>query len=142
VLTPLKVHPQSAILVVRGWVPYAVSPGATVPTGRVTVVGALEPAETTSSLLSGAPGPGAVVNSISPASLVGVLPFDLYSGYLVATSQQPDPDPGLAPVPPPVPSASAWSGLRNALYAIQWVLFAGFGAYMWWRICRDLTQVA
>jgi surfeit locus 1 family protein len=142
VLTPLKVGPHSAILVVRGWVPDATSPGATVPTGRVTVVGALEPAETTSLSLSGAPRPGAVVSTISPASLVNFLPFDLYSGYLVATAQQPATDPGLDPVSPPAPDASAWSGLRNALYAAQWVLFAGFGAYMWWRICRDLTQVA
>jgi len=142
VLTPLKVDRNSAILVVRGWVADATSPGAAVPTGRVTVTGALEPAETTSSLLTGASGPGAVVTSISPASLVGVLPFDLYSGYLVATSQQPDADQDLVPVAPPRPEASAWSGLRNALYASQWVLFAGFGAYMWWRICRDLTQVA
>jgi surfeit locus 1 family protein len=142
VLTPLKVDRHSAILVVRGWVPDATSPGATVPTGRVTVAGALEPAESTSLLVSGAPRPGGVVSSISPASLVGVLPFDLYSGYLVATSQQPSPDWRLVPVSPPTPEASAWSGLRNALYAAQWMLFAGFGAYMWWRICRDLTQVA
>lgn len=142
VLTPLRVDAMSAILVVRGWVPDAAAPGAAVPTGRVTVVGALEPAESTSALLSGEPGPGAVVTSISPAVLVGVLPFDLYSGYLVATSQEPGSDPDLAAVSPPTPESSSWSGLRNALYAVQWGLFAGFGAYMWWRICRDLTQVA
>jgi surfeit locus 1 family protein len=142
VLTPLRVDDESAILVVRGWVPDATSPGAVVPTGRVTVMGALEPAESTSALFSGGPGPGAVVSSISPAVLVGVLPFDLYSGYLVATSQRPAADPELAAVTPPIPDAPSWSGLRNALYAVQWVLFAGFGAYMWWRICRDLTQVA
>jgi surfeit locus 1 family protein len=142
VLTPLRVDGESAILVVRGWVPDAASPGAVVPTGQVTVVGALEPAESTAALVSGGPGPGAVVTSISPAVLVGVLPFDLYSGYLVATSQRPAADPDLAAVTPPTPESSSWSGFRNALYAVQWVLFAGFGAYMWWRICRDLTQVA
>jgi surfeit locus 1 family protein len=142
VLTPLRVDGESAILVVRGWVPDAASAGAVVPTGRVTVVGALEPAESTSALVSGGQGPGAVVTSISPAVLVGVLPFDLYSGYLVATSQRPATNPSLAAVTPPAPESSSWSGLRNALYAVQWVLFAGFGAYMWWRICRDLTQVA
>jgi surfeit locus 1 family protein len=141
VLAPLRIDSGSAILVVRGWVPDATSPAAAVPSGRVTVVGALEPPET-SPLLTREPRPGAVISSISPALLVGVLPFDLYSGYVVATSQQPSADPGLVAVAPPTPDSSPWSGLRNALYAVQWVLFAGFGAYMWWRICQDLTQVA
>jgi surfeit locus 1 family protein len=142
VLTPLRVDSGSAILVVRGWLPDASSPAAAVPTGRVTVVGALEPPESTISPLSGEPRPGAVITSISPALLVGVLPFDLYSGYLVATSQQPPDAPGLVAVAPPTADSSPWSGLRHALYAVQWALFAGFGTYMWWRICRDLTQVA
>ena len=77
VLTPLRVDGESAILVVRGWVPDAASPGAVVPTGRVTVVGALEPAESTTALASGGPGPGAVVTSISPARVTGLLMNEL-----------------------------------------------------------------
>jgi cytochrome oxidase assembly protein ShyY1 len=45
---------------------------------------------------------------------------------------------GAAVVVPPI-SGDAPAGLRlqNASYAVQWVLFAAFVVFFWWRLLRD-----
>ncbi len=121
----------SALLVVRGWQPTAVTPP--VPRGPVTVTGALEPGEQRSTPMSA----GRVVGSIRIPELVQEVPFDLYSGYVLRTRQAPVTEDGLLPVPPPTSTASWTTGLRNLSYAGQWWLFAAFGAFLWWRTCSE-----
>ena len=29
---------------------------------------------------------------------------------------------------------------RNLLYALEWVVFAAFAAFVWWRYVRDVTR--
>ena len=33
-----------------------------------------------------------------------------------------------------------FTALRNLLYAIEWWVFAGFAAFLWWRYVRDVTN--
>jgi len=42
----------------------------------------------------------------------------------------------------PTPDPSRWAGIRNLLYAFQWWLFAGFVAFMWWRVVGDPDTAA
>ena len=40
-----------------------------------------------------------------------------------------------------MPQASFTTGLRNALYALEWWIFSLFALYIWWRAVRDATSV-
>ena len=136
VLTPLRTG-SSAILVVRGWAGHPGEPAAQeVPAGRVTVVGWLQPPEPAAPTAPTArPPDGRVISTVSTASLVAEVPYDLYSGYVVLSEQRPPS--GLPGVPRPVEQVSTSAGWRNLAYAGQWWLFAAFIAFMWWRIARD-----
>ena len=135
VLTPLRTGP-SAILVVRGWAGHPDEPTAReMPSGRVTVIGWLQPPEPAAAAGQGAAPDGRVVSTVSTASLVARVPYDLYSGYVVLAEQQPRSR--LPVVPRPVEQVSNSAGWRNLAYAGQWWLFAAFVAFMWWRIARD-----
>jgi len=134
VVSPLVIDNGSAILVVRGWTPNASAPP--VPTTPVTVTGALQPGEEPG--VDSLPGPNGTVDSIRIPSLVGVMPFDLYSAVLIRTAEQPKPTDGLAPVDTSAPAVPWTDGLRNLAYALQWWVFAAFAVFMWWRVCADV----
>jgi cytochrome oxidase assembly protein ShyY1 len=128
VVTPMITASGSKILIVRG---ASERPSAPAPAGLVSVRGVLQPSQE-----SGAPLDRArITNGIRIASVLESVRGDLYAGYVVLRSSSPAER--LTPVRPPLPAASRWAGVRNLLYAIQWWLFAGFVALMWWRIVRD-----
>ncbi|MEV6008215.1 SURF1 family protein [Streptomyces sp. NPDC051976] len=141
VLTPLRVDGGSALPVVRGWLPgnaSAARPGTVpaAPTGEVTVTGALQFPESAGT--NGVPSSGALpsgqLGMISAASLVNVLPYPVYSGWVTAA----DPAAPLKAVPP---AAAPNSGLdlkafQNLGYTGQWFVFAGFAVFMWFRLVR------
>jgi cytochrome oxidase assembly protein ShyY1 len=133
VVSPLLLESGSAILVVRGWTPGQSAPP--VPTAPVTVTGSLQPGEEpgADSVL----GRDRVVDTIRTPSLVGQLPYDLYSAVLIRTAEEPRQSDGLAPVDPSAPEVSWTDGLRNLAYALQWWVFTAFAVFMWWRICAD-----
>ena len=133
VVSPLLLDTGSAILVVRGWTPEQSAPP--VPSAPVTVTGSLQPGEEpgADSVL----GPDRVVDTIRTPSLVGQLPYDLYSAVLIRTAEEPRPSDGLVPVDPSAPEVPWTDGLRNLAYALQWWVFGAFAAFMWWRICID-----
>ena len=133
VVSPLILETGSAILVVRGWTDREQLPP--VPSAPVTVTGSLEPGEQPGA--DADLGPDRVVDSIRIPSLVGQLPYDLYSAMLIRTEQDPAPADGLVPVDPSAPDAPWTEGLRNLVYALQWMVFAAFAVFMWWRICAD-----
>lgn len=133
VTTPLVTSSGSAIMVVRG---SSDSPNAAVPTGRVTVSGILEP----SGESGRPPNASGVTNGLSISSLVNSVGPDLYSGYILLRSSDPEQSAELTPVTPPLPDPSRWSGVRNLLYACQWWVFAVFVVFMWWRMTEDLVS--
>ena len=42
----------------------------------------------------------------------------------------------LEQLPPP----AGGTGLRNLLYALEWIVFGGFAGFVWWRYVRDVTR--
>lgn len=127
-VSPLQTATGSAVLVVRGRADGATAP----PAGEVTVTGSLLPSQAREN----DPDPDDELEpSLHIARLVAEVETDLYSGYVVAAEQRPQED--LTAVLPALAEPSFGAGLRNLAYALQWWVFAVFGAYMWWRISRD-----
>jgi len=63
-------------------------------------------------------------------------PSAVYGGYLVmsgATS-------GLEQIDSPPPSAEVVLNWLNIFYAVEWVVFAGFAVFLWWRFVRDAVE--
>jgi cytochrome oxidase assembly protein ShyY1 len=140
VLTPLVLADGSAVGVVRGWVRGPGDPAAIAPSGQVRVTGVLRPAEPP---VERAPGevsglPAGQVERVDVTDLMGRWPYRLFTGYVVATEMAPPPAPAPHAVPPlPERGGLAW---RNASYALQWWVFAGFGLFLWWRMVRDAAR--
>ncbi len=135
VITALVVdQTSSAMPVVRGWSP---DTDAVTPTGQASVTGWLEPSESGDDV-DDDPGDD-VIPSVRVASIVEHFDVDLYSGYVVAKAVTGQDD--LHHVAPAkTPGVSAFTGLRNLLYAIEWWLFGGFALFIWVRWCRDELQ--
>lgn len=140
VLTPLRLA-GGALPVVRGWLPGDASaaqhagsvPAA--PAGQITVTGAMQYPETseTSGVRTGAQ-PSGQLGMISSASLVNILPYAVYNGWITATS----PVPPLLAVPPAAPQAAGLDikEFQNLGYTGEWFVFAGFVVFMWFRLVR------
>jgi cytochrome oxidase assembly protein ShyY1 len=127
----------TAVAVVRGWVPAGQQPEPA-PQGTVEVVGVL---------VADSRQPGAAVTPTDPPTLevvdTGALAdhagYPVRSGWFALTEMQP---PGAGqPMPLQVtelPGAGVGLNWRNAAYALQWVVFAGFVVFFWFRFRRDL----
>jgi len=74
--------------------------------------------------------------ALSIAELINVwenAPDGVYSGYVVLT----DAPAGLETIPTPPPDREVSLNLLNLFYAAEWVIFAGFAVFLWWRLVRD-----
>lgn len=135
------------IPVVRGW-----SAGADVvdpaPQGAVTVTGRLLPpdgplprtaaeTDTADRLLYASLAPGQLVNvwdEPSYAAFVAAFEVADAAGAEVGAGAS---EGGLEPVwvaPQPEETEVIW---LNVFYAVEWILFAGFALFLWWRFVRD-----
>lgn len=148
VLTLLRTDAGKALPVVRGWLPgdagskddAAKIPAP--PSGQVTVVGALQASESPSSKGVRTSGglPQGQLGVISAASLVNLVPYAVYDAWItVAEAAGP-----LTAVPP---AAAPNSGLdlkafQNLGYTGEWFVFAGFVAFMWFRLYRREAEAA
>jgi len=65
-------------------------------------------------------------------------PGPVYAGYLVLA----EPTAGLEPIVAAPPEREVTLNLLNVFYAIEWVLFAGFAIYLWYRLVRDAVERA
>ena len=78
-------------------------------------------------------------NSASVAALVNQwdeLPGPVFGGYLVLN----DAPAGLDDIDSPVPSGEVTLNWLNIFYAIEWVVFAGFAVFLWFRLVRDAWE--
>ena len=141
VLTPLRVAGGAALPVVRGWLPGDASAAArngsvpVAPTGQVTVTGTVQYPETSeTSGVTTTALPSGQLGMISAASLVNLLPYPVYNGWITATH----PAAPLKPVPPAAPQDSGLDlkEFQNLGYTGQWFVFAGFVIFMWFRFVR------
>ncbi|GAB3194161.1 SURF1 family protein [Nesterenkonia suensis] len=133
------------IPVVRGWTD-AVDAVDPLPAGQLELTGRLLPPE--------APVPGEreaphIFSSLSPAELINVWDQPGYSGFLVAfdvvdaDGEDVGADAQASPLEPvwvgPQPEGSSVNWL-NLFYAVEWVVFAGFAFYLWWRLVKDAHE--
>ncbi|MEV0172681.1 SURF1 family protein [Streptomyces sp. NPDC050803] len=144
VLTLLRTDDGKALPVVRGWLPgdadRAEAPAA--PTGEVTVTGALQASEQPGE--NGVPGQGGLpdgqTGAISAASLVNLVPYDLYDAWVTLNAG----DSGLKTVPPSAPQDTGLDlkAFQNLGYTGEWFVFAGFVVFMWFRLLRREVELA
>lgn len=131
-VAPLQVG-DAAVLVVRGW---AQAPDADLlaASGPADLTGWLQPPE--GSLVTDDDPTDDVFPEIRVADAIQRVDVDLYSAYLIGQ----EPAPGLqAAELAALPEPSRATGIRNFLYAIEWWIFGGFAAFIWWRWRRDAT---
>ncbi|RLZ04512.1 hypothetical protein CWC38_00370 [Kocuria tytonicola] len=139
------------LAVARGWVATP-DDAPRAPAGEIRVTGRLLP---TDAPLPGRPTEPGQVGSVSSAQLSNLWDVPLYSGYVAAFAETP----GQYPAPiaedgtvaaSATPMGHGLSRLRidqqptdtsvhalNLFYAVEWVVFAGFALFLWWRYVRD-----
>ncbi|GAA1109575.1 hypothetical protein GCM10009630_03240 [Kribbella jejuensis] len=132
VVTPLKLSPTDAVMIVRGWVPSVTDPAAKAPVGPVSLTGSVVASEAEDS--SDDAAKGRVLSSLRIPTIVHLVKYRIYDAFVVQTSPAASPAPA-AVVPPPPPTDHA--GLRNVAYAFQWWIFAAFTLWMWTRMLQD-----
>ncbi len=138
VVTGLRTTEGALLPVLRGWVDDPAAAG--VPdTATRTVSGTLAPGE--SATVDGGDLPAGQLGSVNLATLANLWPpDDLYNAFIFATDEEPPVQAGeVVPVPPPSLDSSGieW---RNLGYALQWWVFAGFAAYMYYRFLREAAH--
>lgn len=78
-------------------------------------------------------------NTVSVAALINewnTEPNGVYGGYIVSW----DPPAGLTAIDSPPPNEEVQINWLNLFYAVEWVIFAGFGVYLWYRLVRDAWE--
>ncbi|MEU1779311.1 SURF1 family protein [Streptomyces abikoensis] len=148
VLTLLRTDGGKALPVVRGWLPGAADASADAakvpapPSGEVTVTGALQSSESSTSKGVHSSGglPQGQVGVISAASLVNLVPYEVYDAW-ITLREAPAP---LTAVPPAAPPNSGLDlkAFQNLGYTGEWFVFAGFVAFMWFRLLRREAEAA
>ncbi|MER6688826.1 SURF1 family protein [Streptomyces minutiscleroticus] len=144
VLTMLRVEGGRALPVVRGWLPgdadAAKAPAA--PSGEVTVTGALQASESPGADGVTAAGgfPAGQTGVISAASLVNIVPYDVYDAWVTLA----DADSGMTAVPAKAPQNTGLDlkAFQNLGYTGEWFVFAGFVVFMWFRLLRREVEFA
>lgn len=74
--------------------------------------------------------------SVSVAALVNQwreAPDTVYGGYLTLDAATP----GLETIDSPAPRSDVELNWLNIFYAIEWVIFAGFAIFLWFRLVKD-----
>ncbi len=78
-------------------------------------------------------------NTLSVASLVNLWPDftgAVYEGYLVADTAPAGLE-VIESVPPMNEGSVNW---LNIFYAVEWIVFAGFAFFIWWRLVKDAYE--
>ncbi|MBB4792949.1 cytochrome oxidase assembly protein ShyY1 [Streptomyces nodosus] len=144
VLTMLRTGSGQALPVVRGWLPGDADPAKApaAPTGEVTVTGALQASESPGANGVSAVGglPDGQTAAISSASLVNLVPYDVYDAWITLDKA----DSGMKPVPATAPQGTGLDlkAFQNLGYTGEWFVFAGFTVFMWFRLLRREVEFA
>ena len=140
-LSGVAASPETWIPVARGWVADPDDAGAP-PSGAVQLTGRLIPSE--SPLPETAPEAGRAT-AVSVAELINYWDVSSYPGFVAATAEVAGgSDLSAAAVggdlkplnigPQPPAQKVNW---LNLFYSLEWVVFAGFALFIWWRLVKD-----
>lgn len=124
-----------AIPVVRGWVPDAAS--ATehpAPAGGVDVVARLGPVE---GPLPASDLPDGQVRSVSTSQLINLFDVYTYSGIVFPETAAMTGATGDMVHVDLEKEESGGFDWQSAVYAVEWIFFAGFAFYIWFTLLRD-----
>jgi cytochrome oxidase assembly protein ShyY1 len=141
VLTGAGASAQTWIPVARGWVTHPADAGVP-PSGPIELTGRLLPSE--APLPKTDPGPGRA-SAASVAELINIWDVSSYPGFVAASSERAGgTEVGAAAsggdIKPlrvgPQPPAQKVNWL-NLFYSVEWVVFAGFALFIWWRLVKD-----
>lgn len=104
----------------------------------VTITGRFLPGEAPE--LPDEDGPSTVQTTVAPSALINLwanfTDQSVFTGYIVD---------GVAPagldvIDSPIPEIGASLNWLNIFYAIEWVVFAGFAVFLWYRLVRDAVE--
>jgi cytochrome oxidase assembly protein ShyY1 len=140
VLKGAAASPKTYIPVARGWIADPADASAP-PSGVIRLTGRLLPSE--APVPNTAPEPGRAT-AVSVAELINAWNVSSYPAFVSATAEKS----GTADV-----GAAAGSGLEplsiaaqppaakvnwlNLFYSVEWIVFAGFALFIWWRLVKD-----
>jgi cytochrome oxidase assembly protein ShyY1 len=141
VLTGAAATPQTWIPVARGWLADPAD-AAPPPSGTLELTGRLLPSE--SPVPATDPGPGHAT-AVSVAELINDWGVSSYPGFIAASSEVANgADVGAAAAagalkplnigPQPATQQINW---LNLFYSVEWIVFAGFAVFIWWRLVKD-----
>ncbi|MEV0090119.1 SURF1 family protein [Streptomyces sp. NPDC050738] len=143
VLTLLHTEGGKALPVVRGWLPTGRKAPAA-PTGDVTVTGSLQASENDQTDGAHTDGglPSGQVGIISAASLVNLVPYQVYDAWITLPTAAATT--GLTAVPATAPPNTGLDlkAFQNLGYTGEWFVFAGFVVFMWFRLVRREAETA
>ncbi|MDO4898106.1 MAG: SURF1 family cytochrome oxidase biogenesis protein [Rothia sp. (in: high G+C Gram-positive bacteria)] len=149
---------QRGIAVARGWTPVAQIPAE--PTGQVTVAGRVvgnDPPVTSNLVKTEGAEIKRVLGSANSSFLTNLWDAPLYNGILTADSETTGSTPvteegtiaaeatviggdeSLQPIRAGQVTDESVNWL-NIFYAVEWLVFAGFALYLWWRMLKDATE--
>ncbi|WP_051620131.1 SURF1 family protein [Haematomicrobium sanguinis] len=124
---------NATIPVVLGWIPDAAS--APEPaTGAVSVTGRLLPSEPIS-----ANHDLNTRTQLSTADLTNAWDTPMYAAFIANATFTPGVSDAVQPVVV-APQPEGGVNWLNIFYAVEWVVFAGFAIYLWWRLAADEYQ--
>ena len=138
VLTGAGGSPETWLAVARGWVADPADAAAP-PSGTISLTGRLIPSE--APVPNTDPGPGRAT-AVSTAELINVWNVSSYPGFVAASAERSGgadvavtaPAKALDIGPQPPQQSINW---LNLFYAAEWVVFAGFALFIWWRLVKD-----
>jgi cytochrome oxidase assembly protein ShyY1 len=141
VLAGAAASPQMWIPVARGWVadPAAASQP---PSGVVELTGRLLPSE--APVPNTAAGPGRA-SAVSIAELINIWEVSSYPGFVSASVEMVGNvdvsaaavEGGLKPLKIGAQPPAQQVNWLNLFYSVEWVVFAGFALFIWWRLVKD-----
>ncbi|WP_241982041.1 SURF1 family protein [Cryobacterium ruanii] len=145
VVSHFQTEASASIAVARGWAPDQAAAEAVIAalqdapeTGPVTLTGRFLTGEAPE--LPDPDGDSMELTKVAPSALINLwadfTDGSVYSAYIVDAAAPA----GLDVIDSPVPEVDQSLNWLNIFYAIEWVVFAGFAVFLWYRLVRDALE--